>query len=110
MLAGYLGHEDPRIRPALEHGTWNRTKAALASVLITRDSEGAGRLALAPIGGSLGSGMMSMGFYRKNNTFGDGLERSAITYCTYFARALGREYKPDLIILAARLRHKKSAE
>ncbi len=110
LLAGYLNHEDPRPRISSEHGVWNRTRAAILSVLVVSDQEGNVRPAFAPIAGALGSGMMGMAFYRRNNGLGDGFKGTGISYSTYFATALVREFHPDLSLLASHLLHKKKQD
>ncbi len=110
MLVGYLNREDPRARPVPEHGFWNRTRAAFSSVLVVKDEEGNRRPELAPIAGAFGSGMMSLAFYRKNNTFADGLQRSGFTYSSYFATALAREFQPDIMGFVSRVRHRKDRD
>ena len=107
LLAGYLNHEDPRARPAQEHAFWNRIRASFSSVVMVKDADGSYRPALTPIAGALGSGMTSMAFYRKNNTFADGLQRSGLAYSCYFASALAHEFQPDLTGLVYRIRHRK---
>lgn len=107
LMAGYLHHEDPRPRLSGQHGFWNRTRGALMSVLITQDTEGNRRLALAPIAGSLGSGMVSVGCYRERNSMADGFGRAGLTYSTYFGSALLREFRPDVSGFASHLLHKK---
>ena len=111
MLAGYFNREDPRPRASLQHGFWNRTKSALESVMLTADPDGSDRrLALGPIAGAFGSGMVGMACYRTHNSFEDGLRRTGISYSTYFASALAREFHPDLTGFASRLLHKKKQD
>ena len=107
LLAGYLNHEDPRPHVSREHGTWNRARSALLSVVQTKDADGDTRLALSPIAGAFGSGMVGVACYRMNNSATDGLSRSGIVYGTYFGRALWREFKPDLTTMAFRLLRQK---
>jgi hypothetical protein len=108
LLAGYLNHEDPRYHPSHQEGFWNRTKAALLSVTVTHDADGATRPAFGPIAGAFGSGMVSVGFYRTQNGLGDGFRRTGLSYGCYFGTALFREFKPDLALLASHALHRKS--
>jgi hypothetical protein len=57
-------------------------------------------LALAPIAGSLGSGLTSMALYQYQNSLSYGLERSAVSYGFYFFRAVVHEFSPELWSLA----------
>jgi hypothetical protein len=110
LVAGYLNHEDPRPRPSLEHGNWNRVRSALISVVRIQDAEGNSRPALAPIAGSFGSGLVGMALSPNRSSWNSGLVRTELTYGTYFARALAREFKPDLSLLANRILHKKKQD
>ena len=107
LIAGYLNHEDPRPRVSQEHGVWNRTRSALLSVVQTKDTAGGMRIALAPVAGAFGSGMVGAACYQRNNTAAAGFERTGIVYGGYFARAVFREFKPDLSQFAYRLLHQK---
>jgi hypothetical protein len=107
LLAGYFNHEDPRYRPSAQEGAWKRTRSALLSIVINKDTSGENRLALAPIAGSLGSGLVSIPLYQRNNQISDGFNRAEFTYSTYFARALLREFQPDLALFASRVLHRK---
>jgi hypothetical protein len=110
LVAGYLNHEDPRPHISLEHGNWNRTRSALLSVVRVQDANGHSRPALAPIAGSFGSGLVGMALSPNRNDWHDGFARTGLTYGTYFASAVAREFKPDLSTLATRLLHKKKAD
>jgi hypothetical protein len=103
LIAGYLNHEDPRPHLSQEHGVWNRTRSALLSVVQTKDTDGSMRIALAPVAGAFGSGMVGAACYQRNNTAAAGFERTGIVYGGYFARAVFREFKPDLSHFAYRL-------
>ena len=107
MLAGFLNHEDPRGRVSQEHGFWNRTRSAMLSVLVVKDSDGNARPAVGPIAGAFGSGMVSMVCYQRQNTLQDGLRRTGVSYSAYFGRAVVHEFQPELSGLAARVLHKK---
>jgi hypothetical protein len=107
LIAGYLNHEDPLPHVSLEHGTWNRTRSALLSVVRVQDANGRSRPALAPIAGSFGSGFVGMAISPIHNNWNSGLTRTELTYSTYFAAAVAREFKPDLSLLANRLLHRK---
>jgi hypothetical protein len=108
LLAGYFNHEDPRPRPSHENGVWDRTRAALLSVVAIKDEEGNSRPALSPIAGAFGSGFVETACYRTNHTAEDGLWRTGISYTSYFMTALYREFRPDIRAFASRLRHKKN--
>jgi hypothetical protein len=107
LVAGYLNHEDPRPHTSLEHGNWNRTRSALLSVVRVQDANGHYRPALAPIAGSFGSGFVGMALSPIRNDWNSGFVRTELTYSTYFAAALAREFKPDLSLLANRLLRRK---
>jgi hypothetical protein len=107
LIAGYLNHEDPRPRISQEHGVWNRTRSALISVIQTKGTDGSMRVSLAPIAGAFGSGMVGVACYEKNNNATAGFERTGMVYGGYFARAVFREFKPDLSTLAYRLLRQK---
>jgi hypothetical protein len=95
-LVGYLHHEDPRLHSSGQQGIWRRTGFALLSVLESPDQNGNARIALAPLAGSLGSGLTSMALYQRQNSLGYGLERSGVIYSHYFIRALYHEFSPEL--------------
>lgn len=108
FIAGYLNHEDPTPKPSNLNGFWNRTRAAMLSVVQIRDQDGSIRPALIPIAGSLGSGLTSMPLYNSRNSLDDGFRRSGLVYSGYFATAFFREFKPEFTSLAYRaLHHKK---
>ncbi len=99
-IVGYLHHEDPRLRPSGKQGVWNRTGAALLSVLESPDQDGKERMAFAPLAGSLGSGLTSIALYQRQTSIGFALERSGVIYSHYFIRALYHEFSPDIWSLA----------
>jgi len=107
LIAGYLNHEDPRPRASQEHGVWNRTRSALLSVGQTKDTDGSMRMALAPVAGAFGSGMVSGACYPGDNAAAAGFGRTGIVYGGYFASAVFREFKPDLSQFAHRLLRQK---
>ena len=107
LIAGYLNHEDPRPHLSQEHGVWNRTRSALLGVVRTQDTDGGMRLSLAPIAGAFGSGMVGLACYERNNNAAAGFQRTGIVYGSYFARAIFREFKPDLSTFASRLLRQK---
>ena len=107
LIAGYLNHEDPSPRVSQEHGVWNRARSALRSVVQTKDTDGGIRFAIAPVAGAFGSGMVGAACYQRNNTAAAGFERTGIVYGGYFARAVFREFKPDLSQFAYRLLRQK---
>jgi hypothetical protein len=100
LLVGSLHHEDPRLHFSNAHGAVNRTRAALLSVVISPGEDGGARPALAPIAGSLGSGLSSMALYQYQNSLSYGFERSGISYGFYFVRSLFHEFSPELWSLA----------
>jgi hypothetical protein len=102
LLVGDLHHEDPRLHSSNARGVVNRTRAALWSVLISPGEDGQARPALAPIAGSLASGLTSIALYQHQNSLPDAFERSGIAYGCYFARALFHEFSPELWSLAPR--------
>ena len=71
--------------------------------MVVEDGNGKGRPALAPLAGAFGSGFVGVAAYRTHNTAEDGLRRSGMTYGGYFATAIVREFKPELMALAARV-------
>lgn len=105
-LVGYLHHEDPRPRVSGKQGNWRRTGAALLSILESPDQNGSNRIALAPLAGSLGSGFTSMALYQRQTSIGYCLERSALVYSHYFARALYHEFAPEIWSLAPKFARK----
>lgn len=107
LIAGYLNHEDPTPHPSQEQGVWRRTRSALLSVVQTKDTGGNMRISLAPVAGAFGSGMVGAACYERNNNAAYGFERSGIVYGSYFARAIFREFKPDLSTFASRLLRQK---
>jgi hypothetical protein len=109
LLVGYLNHEDPRPRPSVADGGWNRTRSALLSVFVIKNEDGSRRPALSPVAGAFSSGFVGALCYKTNNTAEDGLRRTGISYSTYFMRAIYNEFHPDILAFASRLRHRKSA-
>ncbi len=100
LLVGSLHHEDPRLHFSNAKGAVNRTRAALLSVVISPGEDGQARPALAPIAGSLGSGLTSMALYQYQNSLSYGFERSGVSYGFYFVRAVIHEFSPELWSLA----------
>jgi hypothetical protein len=100
LLVGDLHHEDPRLHFSNAKGAVKRTRAALLSVLISPGENGQARPALAPIAGSLGSGLTSMALYQYQNSLSYGFERSGVSYGLYFFRAVVHEFSPELWSLA----------
>ncbi|HMF76354.1 MAG TPA: hypothetical protein VK604_11885 [Bryobacteraceae bacterium] len=110
LVAGYLNHEDLRPRTSLEHGTWKRVRSALLSVVRVQDEAGNSRPAFAPLAGAFSSGFVGMALSPNRNSWNNGFSGAELTYSTYFARALGREFKPDLTLLANRILHRKKKD
>lgn len=110
FLVGYLNHEDPRPHASDLHGFWNRTRAAMLSVLEVTDPNGDTRPAFAPAAGALASGLVSVAGYRQHNSMQDGLMRSGFVYGGDIGTAILREFKPDLSNWASRLRHKRKTD
>jgi hypothetical protein len=107
MMAGYLHHEDPRLRTSNQRGFLRRTGAAFSSVIIAKDSDGNSEMAFAPIAGSLSSGFVAMEVGRRDNNVAGALRRSGFVYSTYFVKALVREYKPELTEFTRHLLHRQ---
>ena len=107
FLAGYLNHEDPRLRVSQEHGVWRRTRAALTSVVAIRDAEGGYRPALGPIAGAFGSGLVTVGSYRSKNSLEDGFRRTGLSFGGDFGTAVFREFQPELRTFTNRVTRKK---
>jgi hypothetical protein len=110
FLVGYLNHEDPRPHLSNQHGVWNRTRAAILSVLEVSGTNGETRPAFAPAAGALASGLVSVAGYQQHNSMRDGLMRSGFVYGGDFGTAILREFKPDLSNLAFRLMHKRKPD
>ena len=108
LMAGYFNHEDPRPHRSNQTGFWNRTRSALLSVVVTEDSTGDTRPSLVPIAGAFGSGMIGVACYRTHNSVEDGFARTGKAYAGYFAAALFREFKPDLMVVANRFLKKNN--
>ena len=102
FLAGYLHHEDFRPHVSAKSGYFDRSRAALLSVVAASDDSGRQRLAIAPIAGALGSGFVGAASFPNRGLFGEGLRRSGSAYGCYFGSALFREFKPDLLAFANR--------
>jgi len=107
LLGGYLNREDPRFHGSERTGFWNRTRDALLNTVLAHRDDGASSLALAPIAGSLSSGMITLATYRNHDTLGDGLRRSGFAYGAYVSTALMNEFQPDLKTWANHLLHPK---
>lgn len=106
LVAGYLNHEDPRPHVSGETGLLRRTKAALASVVVTKTDEG-DRLALTPIAGAFGSALVGSALSREHSFTGHTFAREAIfSYSNSFATAVFREFKPDISTLVRHALHK----
>ncbi len=103
FLAGYWNHEDPRYKPSLERGIWKRSRSAVFSVLIAKDTDGSTRMAFAPLAGAFGSGLAGAACYRNQSFMEEGLRGSATSYGFYFATAILREFKPELNHLVSRM-------
>ena len=78
LIAGYLNHEPVRPHASGQTGFWNRSRAAMLSVVAVND--GSTRPALAPIAGSLASGFVTLGCCGIRSSPGDALERSGAAY------------------------------
>jgi hypothetical protein len=100
LLVGSLHHEDPRLHFSNKQGAFNRTRAALLSVVNSPGEDGRERPALAPIAGALGSGLTSMALYQYQNSLGYGFARSGVSYGFYFVRAVFHEFSPEIWSLA----------
>ena len=109
-MAGYLAGEDPRFRPSHQNGIWNRTWSAFLNVVTAPGNHGGAHLALAPIAGSLSSGLVSLATYSNRNGIGDGLRRSGLVYSGYIGTALMHEFQPDLTFWANHLLHRKKQD
>jgi hypothetical protein len=107
LLVGDLHHEDPRLHFSNAQGAFNRTRAALLSVVISPGEDGQARPAFAPMAGSLGSGLTSMALYQYKNSLSYGLERSGVSYGFYFVRAVVHEFSPELWSLAPQFVRKR---
>jgi len=102
LFVSYFHHEDLRFHPSNKASAWQRTRAAFLSVIVSPDSDGNARPALAPMAGALGWGLTSMALYQQRNSLSYGLERSGISYGAYFARALFHDFSPELWSLTPR--------
>ena len=107
LVAGYFDREDPRYHPSHENGGWNRTRAALRSVLLTESAGGETRMALAPVAGAFGSGFGCMPCYGAHDGIGDAFRRTGTSYSAYFIRAVLHEFHPEFATLASRVRAKR---
>ncbi len=107
LMAGYLNHEDPRPHVSGETSPGKRIRSALFSVLITKNDEGGGRPALAPIVGSLGSGFAGTACYREHTGADYALRAASVTYASYFGKALYQEFRPDISFFVNRMLHKR---
>ena len=106
LIAASLNHEDPRFRPSGESTFKKRIRSAALSVLVTEGDEG-GRLAVAPIAGSLASAFTGTALYRQHTGPEYALRGAAIAYSTNFANAIYREFRPDLSLLINRMLHNR---
>lgn len=105
-MAGSLHREDPRYRPSLERGFWKRSRFALQSVLIARDLDGNGRVAIAPLAGAFSSGMVGLACCTSRDSVADGLRRSGFAYGSYYGTAILREFRPELVAFARKFVHR----
>jgi hypothetical protein len=96
VLVAAIHHEDPRYHRSHEKVAWRRIGAAFLSVVDSPGEDGSFRPALAPLAGSLGSGLTSMALYQRQNDLSAGLRRSGLAYSAYFVRALFHEFSPEL--------------
>jgi hypothetical protein len=96
VLVGAMRHEDPRYHPSKEKAAWRRIGSAFLSVVDSPGENGEFRPALAPLAGSLGSGLTSIALYQRQNDVSAGLRRSGLVYSTYFVKALFHEFSPEL--------------
>lgn len=101
LIGGQLNREPIVAATSGQTGLWNRSRAAVLSVLRVRDGDSS-RAALEPITGSLASGFMTMACCGYRHNVDLALGRSAETYAGYFVTALFREFKPDLKAYARR--------
>lgn len=100
LLVGYWHNEDPRLHFSNAHGAVKRTRLAIWSVMVSPGEDGHARPALAPIAGSLGSGLSSMALYQYQNSLPYGLQRTGVSYGFYFVRAIFHEFSPEMWSLA----------
>lgn len=107
LFAGYFNHEDPRFRSSDEKGVWNRTKAALLSVVINQNPDSGTRLALSPIAGAFAAGFVGIGCYPMQNRVEEGFLWTGIAYGSTLGTALLKEFQPDLARFIARKRRRK---
>jgi hypothetical protein len=105
LIAGYLNHEDPRFHPSGQTAFGKRVRSALTSVLVTRTDDGS-RPALAPIMASLGSAFAGAACYREQTGTGYAFRGASITYGSYFAKAIYREFRPDISFFMNRMLRK----
>ncbi|MBV9441344.1 MAG: hypothetical protein JO217_01490 [Acidobacteriaceae bacterium] len=110
LMAGYLPGEDPRFHPSGRNGFWPRVRATVVNVVAVPDGEGGSRPAIAPIAGSLSSGLISVATYRTHNSFEDGFRRTGYVYSGYIGTALLHEFQPDLTVWANHLIHRKKQD
>jgi hypothetical protein len=102
LIAGYLNHERLSNTTSNRHGFWSRTGDALESVLVTQDDQGRNKLALVPLAGSMAAGLTAANSYGRDFNAQNTLTLTAGAYGTYFARALYREFRPEIRSFAAR--------
>ncbi len=101
LVGGQLNHEAIESQPSGKDGIWNRTRSALWSVARIQDDHGS-RIAIAPIAGSLASGLVTLGCCGYARSPEAAFRRAGVSYAGYFATALFREFKPDLKSYARR--------
>jgi hypothetical protein len=105
LIAGYFNREPLLYQASGKTSLWERSRSAFISVVEVRDDDGS-RVAIAPLAGSLGSGLVTLACCGDHRTVHDALLRSGVTYAGYFATALFREFKPDLKAYARRKFHR----
>ncbi len=105
FLVDALHHEDPRPYHSGKSGLWRRTNAAVMSVLTSPDSEGNWRPAFGPVAGSISSAFVGTMMYGHSETLPTVLTRAGGVYGLYFARAIGNEFKPEILAFAHHMFH-----
>jgi hypothetical protein len=106
LLAGALNREDPRFHSSGQSGIWNRTKAALLGTIFNQSPDSRIHLALAPIAGAFGAGFTGMALFPMRNRVREGLLWTGCSYGGSLGTGLMKEFRPDLVNLWARHRHR----
>lgn len=106
LVAGYLHHEDPRLRPSLAHGFWRRTDYSLRSVLKSPGDDGHDRIAYAPIVASFSSAVVASEMYRRQNNAQTTLIHAGLAYGHYMTRSFFHEFRPDINAYARHFLHR----